>query len=97
MHTCGARLVFYMQADPEDNRDIALPSYKSGPLAPPARLPACTVDTMDVYVSRGEALHYDGTGGRRSVVVVLYGICFIRYMRFIILIVIVSPPLFPAL
>lgn len=48
---------------------------------------------MDVYVSRGEASTHASTttvtGGRRSVVVGLYGIYFIRYIFLIILIFIV--------
>lgn len=56
-HLRRSARVFYMQADPEDNRDIALPPTSLARLPRlPACLPACTVDcTMDVYVSRGEA------------------------------------------
>lgn len=65
--------VFYMQVDPEDNRDIALPSFlQVWPACParlPACLPACTVDMYHGcrYMSQEErlnaSLHYDGYWG----------------------------------
>lgn len=63
--------VFYMQVDPEDNRDIALPPFLQVWPACPARLPVCLLVYCRyvpwMYMSQEErlnvSLHYDGYRG----------------------------------